>query len=101
MQKTIDIGGIQNAEKYVNQLFGEMESRKLENVEIDKNAITFSFSDEKKPYIRRPGFARQFSKAKYDSELVRQLVETFERKYNWTLKTVIEQKRYWVVIFSK
>ena len=106
---TININGIQNAQKYLNDFLTEMydQKHKLLDVTCEGDNVQFSFA--KGVQCRRERMVvRQFSKKKYSSAeegfthiLETQFSNTESTVCNWKNILTIEQQKYWLVFFKR
>lgn len=107
----VDIGGIQNAEMYVNRRLAEEVNFRRYALSKTKttlvgNEILFYFEPMQYLYEGSKVLVKQFSKEKYAScdKGIRKFAENGIKKdygFRWQELLVIEQEKYWLVIFEK
>ena len=103
MEKSINISGVQNAEKAIEAIFNEQKGREFRKVTVDGNVVTFSFGEFRKD--AKKVMVKQFSKKKYET-IEQGLTKFFEDELRkgqdaWKETDTIERKKYWIVVFVR
>ena len=103
MEKSINISGVQNAEKAIEAIFNEQKGREFRKVTVDGNVVTFSFGEFRKNAKRV--MVKQFSRKKYGT-IEKGLDKFFENELKkgqnvWEKRDTIERKNYWIVVFVR
>lgn len=106
----VDIVGT-NAERYINQQikdYIDFRRERLSKVTCTRYVIRFLLEPNFNWEEAKKIIAKQFSKKKYDSveEGIKNFSETGKStaeglEFQWKEKLVIEQEKYWLVIFEE